>query len=87
MHTRSSDPLVALWHDTTRALHWRSWCPLPSHEQAVMRLILCRELQELDHDPAWSKSPWAWRHTHWQLLELKACAGHSVWEGARGDEA
>lgn len=68
-----SDPLVTLWRDTRRPLHWRPWRYLSAAEQARLRYLLVLELWMCEHRP--DLTVW-WRHTHRQLLELKAASGH-----------
>lgn len=66
------DPLVARWRDTTRPLNWRAWQGLSREEQARLRYSLMEDLQDCD---VLGCAPWAWQHTHRELLELKMCSG------------
>jgi hypothetical protein len=71
------DPLVALWRNTKRPLHGQAWEGLPIDEQARLRALLIGELWDLDRSPL-KEAAWAWRHTHRELLELKACSAHTM---------
>lgn len=73
-----ADPLVALWRDTRRPLNWRPWQALSTGAQARLRFLLILELWMCDHRP--DIGFW-WRHTHRQLLELKAASGHDTGSG------
>lgn len=68
-----SDALVMLWRATRRPLNWWAWRRLHRQDQAELRYALIRQLQIVDSEilPAF----W-WRHTHRELLELKAASGH-----------
>lgn len=79
--TRERDPLVTLWQDSGRPLHWRAWRGLTPAEQARLRWLLSAELWQLDQ--RCPTTSWAWRQTHRELLELKAASGHVRDEGGR----
>jgi hypothetical protein len=69
----TDDHLVTLWQDTTRPLQWRAWQGLSTPELARLCYRLTVELQGLEADG----QAWRWRHTHRELLEVKAAMGHA----------
>jgi hypothetical protein len=67
------DPLVTLWQNAARPLNWQAWQGLNARALARLCYRLTVELVWLEADA----QAWRWRHTHRELLEVKAAMGHA----------